>query len=328
MMTLPQNSCFSFGVVLLSLLLLSCKRVDSQDLPREGSTKKRGVQLVVLGTAQDAGSPQIGCEKECCKTLFKEPDLSRNVVSLGLIDQTEDKTFLIEATPDIGRQLHLLNSFTRDNSPALPNAILLTHAHMGHYAGLLYLGKESVNAANIPVLAMPKMATYLTNNGPWGQLVADHNIDLIPMTSDKALPLSSAVSVTPFLVPHRDEYSETAGFIIIGPTKKALFIPDIDKWDRWERSISALIATVDYAFIDATFFNAEEINNRDISEIPHPFVIESMDLFHTLPEKERAKIHFIHLNHTNPLFNEESQEYRQLLSNGYRVATFGQVFEL
>ncbi len=113
-----------------------------------------------------------------------------------------------------------------------------------------------------------------------------------------------------------------------GPTKKALFIPDIDKWDRWERSISALIATVDYAFIDATFFNAEEINNRDISEIPHPFVIESMALFHTLPEKERAKIHFIHLNHTNPLFNKESEEYKQLLLNGYQVAAYGQVFEL
>ena len=328
MMSLPQNSCFRFGVFLMLLFLVSCKGVDSKELPREGSTKNTGVQLVILGTAQDAGSPQIGCEKECCKTLFKDPDLSRNVVSLGLIDQTAHKTFLIEATPDIGRQLHLLNSFSRDSSPALPDAILLTHAHMGHYTGLLYLGKESVNAKNVPVLTMPKMAAYLTNNGPWGQLVADHNIDLIPLTADKPLPLSSAVSITPFLVPHRDEYSETAGFVIKGPNKKALFIPDIDKWERWERSISALIATVDYAFIDATFFNAEEINNRDISEIPHPFVIESMALFHTLPEKERAKIHFIHLNHTNPLFNKESEEYRQLLLNGYQVAAYGQVFEL
>ena len=37
--------------------------------------------------------------------------------------------------------------------------------------------------------------------------------------------MSYKYSVTPIQVPHRDEYSETAGYIIKGKNKKALFIP-------------------------------------------------------------------------------------------------------
>jgi pyrroloquinoline quinone biosynthesis protein B len=129
-------------------------------------------------------------------------------------------------------------------------------------------------------------------------------------------------------VPHRDEYSETVGFKIIGPKKSALFIPDIDKWDKWDTSIVNLISEVDYAFLDGTFYDTQEINNRNIEEIPHPFIIESLELFKDLKESDRNKIYYIHLNHTNPLLNSQSKEYKHVVSNGYNVAVEGLELEI
>lgn len=283
--------------------------------------------IVVLGTIQDAGSPQIGCTKDCCKNLFNQPDHSRQVVSLGLYDSKQRMSYLFEATPDISKQLRLLKTYSKSPTD-LPNGIFLTHAHIGHYTGLMFLGKEALNAKDLPVYAMPKMKIFLEQNGPWSQLVTQQNIQIQTLSENKAIRLNDSVSVNPLLVPHRDEYSETVGYIITGPNKKLLFIPDIDKWEKWKQDINTLISEVDYALIDATFFDAAEINNRPVSEIPHPFVIESMNRFATLPLKEKQKIHFIHFNHTNPLLNKKSAARLQVLKAGFKIAQQGNVFKL
>ena len=135
----------------------------------------------------------------------------------------------------------------------------------------MYLGKEAINANCIPVYTMPRMNHFIKRNGPWNQLVLLDNIELLPLQNRTRVELTDSLTVTPFLVPHRDEYSETVGYIIEGPSKSALFIPDIDKWSKWETSIIEAIKGVDYAFIDATFYDGEEIKSRDISQIPHPF---------------------------------------------------------
>jgi len=283
--------------------------------------------IVVLGTTQDAGSPQIGCTKDCCKNLFNQPDHSRQVVSVGLFDPNKKISYLFEATPDISKQLRLLKTYSKSPTD-LPNGIFLTHAHIGHYTGLMYLGKEAMNAKQLPVYAMPKMKSFLEQNGPWSQLVTQQNILIKDLSCNQPLRLSDSLSVTPILVPHRDEYSETVGYLISGPRKKLLFIPDIDKWEKWNQDINTLIKQVDFALIDATFFDAAEINNRPISEIPHPFVIESMNRFALMPLKEKQKIHFIHFNHTNPLLNINSEASEQILKAGFKIAKQGLEFKL
>ncbi|MDP1844601.1 MAG: MBL fold metallo-hydrolase, partial [Sediminibacterium sp.] len=245
--------------------------------------------VVVLGTTQDAGSPQLGCTKECCKNLFTKPDQTRKVVSLGLYDPNKKISYLFEATPDIGKQLRLLKAYSRTTTD-LPNGIFLTHAHIGHYTGLMYLGKEALNTKELPVYSMPKMKSFLEQNGPWSQLVNQQNILINPLSDNQVISLSDSLSVTPILVPHRDEYLETVGYLISGPSKKLLFIPDIDKWEKWSQNINTIITKVDYALIDATFYNSAEVNNRAISEIPHPLVIECLEKFKYLPKEEKKKI--------------------------------------
>ena len=272
--------------------------------------------VVVLGTLQDGGSPHMGCEKECCKN----PDASRKVVSLGLIDPVSNKKFLLEASPDFVAQTRMLKAFLPSSANTLPDGIFLTHAHIGHYAGLMFLGREAMNSKAVPVYAMPKMKNFLENNGPWSQLITLNNIQINPLSEGKWEKISPSLRVKPILVPHRDEFSETVGFIIEGPHKKLLFIPDIDKWEKWRTDIVSLIREVDHALIDGTFFSAAEVGNRNITEIPHPLVQESMKLFDSMPAKEKEKIMFIHFNHTNPLLNEQSEEARLVKSMGFRIA--------
>ena len=273
--------------------------------------------LVVLGTLQDGGSPHMGCMKSCCAS--EKPN--DYVVSLGVID--ESKHLIFDASPDIVSQTNYLQLI----SPAKELNIFLTHAHVGHYVGLIHLGRESANTKNTPVYAMPRMAQFLQNNGPWSQLIDLENISIKPLQNKTPVSVSPRLSITPLIVPHRDEFSETVGYLIAGQSKRALYIPDIDKWDLWETDINTLLTQVDYAFLDATFFEDGEIS-RPMSDVPHPFVEESIMRFKSLAVEEKSKIYFIHLNHTNPARDANFDDRRAIEEKGYHFATFGMRFSL
>lgn len=313
-------------LAIVCLFLFGCSAPVKKEQPKAQSQNQP--YLVVLGTVQDAGSPHIGCTKDCCTPLFNQPDPTRKVVSLGLIIPEDSSAFLFEATPDISSQLAYLNRLRGKSNHTMPDGIFLTHAHIGHYTGLMYFGREAINADSVPVYAMPKMRSFLASNGPWSQLIALKNIELKGIENEKPLSLPQEIQVTPILVPHRDEFSETVGFEISGPNKTALFIPDIDKWEKWNFNIKEQIKQVDYAFIDATFYDAEEVGYRDMSEIPHPFIVETMELLKNLPASEKSKIHFIHLNHTNPALDTTSKAYHTIIDQGFNVAAFQEQFRL
>jgi len=311
-------------MIKFKLTVVCCLAVFLQP-PANASDKN--VSLVVLGVAQDAGYPQINCYKPHCMPGWKEVSKRRLATSIAVIDHSSKEKFLFEATPDIKQQFYQLHLLAPDNLYKL-SAILLTHAHMGHYTGLMHLGREAAGSASIPLYVMPKMAKFLTKNGPWSQLVQLNNVLLKPLANNQPQSLNKRLVVTPFLVPHRDEYSETVGFKITGPNKSVLFIPDIDKWQKWSINVIEQIKEVDYAFLDATFFNAGELPNRDMSEVPHPFVEESMDLFSKLSKKEKQKIIFIHFNHSNPLLMEGSAAQQLVLRSGFRFAKEGLTLSL
>ena len=191
---------------------------------------------------------------------------------------------------------------------------------MGHYTGLMHLGREAMSAKEVPVFAMPRMRSYLLENGPWSQLVSLENIDLNQLQDEEPIVLNERLSVIPFKVPHRDEFSETVGFQIVYKKKKAIFIPDIDKWDKWDEDIVAIVQNNDIALLDATFFKDGEIKGRPMSEIPHPFVEESMKLFEALTIEDKSKIYFTHFNHTNPLLIDGSDAQRRVLKQGFNLA--------
>jgi pyrroloquinoline quinone biosynthesis protein B len=312
-------------ILLISFVFLfSCTSKKEENILSKSTSKveiPNTAYVMVLGVAQDAGYPQMNCKKDCCRAAWENPSLQRNTSCLAILDPTTNDQWIIDATPNIKEQLQLLKSKTGTEKI---NGILLTHAHIGHYTGLMHLGREVMGTNKTPVFAMPRMKTFLEENGPWNQLVELKNISLQALKSDSTINLNENIKVTPFLVPHRDEFSETVGYKIMINNKSLIFIPDIDKWERWATDINELIQKVDYAFLDATFYKNGELS-RDMSKIPHPFVQESMELFSTLTKTDKKKVHFIHFNHTNPLLIEGSSAKNEVLKNGFNLAKEGQI---
>ena len=276
--------------------------------------------LVVLGTGQDAGIPQAGA---FAHPGWKDASQQRLVTCLGIVDPATGQEWMIEATPDFRVQYYRLHGAGGAGPEMDLAGIFLTHAHIGHYTGLMFLGHESMSAPGIPVHVMPRMQAFLEHNGPWSQLVHYGNITLQSLADGEAVVLTGGVRVTPFLVPHRQEYSEVVGFRIDGPETSVLFLPDIDSWEEWESEgilIEDLIAGVDVAYLDGTFFDNGEIPGRDMSGFPHPFIARSMHRFSELPLSEREKIRFIHLNHTNPAQFPGSSARAMIRQHGMGVA--------
>jgi len=308
-----------FYALIICTILLSCQS--------NTETEKASHQqyLVVLGTLQDAGFPHINYSHEfeavAAGTLKKG-----NVVSLGLIDKEAGKKWLFEATPDMPRQLYELEKHLK-TSEQIVDGIFLTHAHIGHYTGLMYFGKEAMNAKGVRTYVMPEMKYFLENNGPWNQLVTLQNLALQPLQADSTVHLNTKLKVTPFLVPHRDEYTETVGYRIEGPEKSALFIPDINKWHLWERNLVEEVRKVDYAFLDATFMSENEIN-RPMNEVPHPYIQETVALLENEPRSVKAKVIFIHFNHSNPARFPQNHYRKQWEAQGFKFAKEGLTFQL
>jgi pyrroloquinoline quinone biosynthesis protein B len=286
-----------------------------------------GPYVVVLGTAQDGGQPQAGTPPGAAWS----PERRRHATSLAIVDPVMRERWLLEATPDFREQLHALDRLAPSAAevPGL-TGIFVTHAHVGHYTGLLHLGREVIGARRVPVYAMPRMRAFLSAHGPWDQLVRLENIVLRELADGVTIRLNERVSVTPFRVPHRDEYSETVGFRIRGPARTVIFLPDIDKWQRWDEQgtrIEDVVRDADVAYLDATFYRDGEVPGRAMSEIPHPFIVETMQRFARAPASERAKIRFIHLNRTNPVAFP-SAERSAVERAGFRVANMLEVVPL
>lgn len=281
--------------------------------------------IIVLGITQDGGYPHMGCEKECCRIAWENQSLRRYVVSMALVDPVSQNWYLFEATPDIKEQLHMFRKLTAGEYNYLPNAVFVSHAHIGHYTGLMQFGREVMNTSEITVYVLPRMNNFINNNGPWDQLVRLGNIVTVEIADGAEMALSEEIIVKVFTVPHRDEYSETAGYKISTGRKDYLFIPDIDKWPQWDKNITEMVKSVDIAFLDGTFYSEGELTGRNMDSIPHPFITETMDYFAGEDVNTRRRIHFIHFNHSNPvLFREETREL--IRKKGFELSEQGKKY--
>jgi pyrroloquinoline quinone biosynthesis protein B len=302
-------SAVRFAILAAALFALACRTTVPPDTQPFA---------LVLGIAQDGGYPQAGCNRPDCVAAWNDPSLRRRVASLAIVDPLSEERWIFDATPDFPSQLRTLDEVAPGNLPR----IFLTHAHVGHYAGLIHLGREVMGTRGAFVYAMPRMRDFLENNGPWSQLVRLGNIEL-KVLEEKHPIVFPRITVMAIAVPHRDEFSETVAFLISGPSRKILWLPDIDKWEKWSTPIESIIARVDVAYIDATFFDERELPGRNLSEIPHPTITETMQRLAPLPASERAKVRFIHFNQSNPALRDR-EIMREIRSRGFNLASEGE----
>ena len=289
------------------------------------------IKVIVLGTAQDGGVPHLGCRQAVCERARRDPAQARRVTSLAVVDTEARQVFLIDATPDVRPQLDYLARHPDVPPPVGRNPVsglILTHAHIGHYTGLIQFGKEVMATRSLPTWCTPRMAAFLRANGPWSGLIKDEHISLLEVApvqpEDEPLALTPGFSVRMFPVPHRQEWSDTVGLELIGPSRRLLYITDIDRWSDWYWDIRDVVAPCAYALLDGCFYSGGELGGRDMSQVPHPLITETMDRLAGSP----AAVYFTHLNHTNPAIEPQSPERRTIEGRGFHVAADWMEFEL
>ncbi|MFW9922652.1 MAG: MBL fold metallo-hydrolase [Candidatus Thorarchaeota archaeon] len=268
--------------------------------------------LEILGSGQDAGVPQIGCLCSNCLLAHKDPNYRKLASSIAVIDDNHDVIFIIDASPDIKYQYYSIYKKKKNNDKISEKnfpPIFLTHTHYGHLAGLWLLGKECLDANSVKVYCSPKVKKFLETSHPFIHLISRKNILPTELAINETLQISNC-TIESFEVPHRNEYADTVGYQITN-NKRIVYLPDLDSWNK---ELIERISRADIALIDGTFYSNNEIPSY--SHVPHPPIIETMQLFSNL----KTKIIFTHFNHTNPILNDESIEKSQLINNGFKIA--------
>jgi pyrroloquinoline quinone biosynthesis protein B len=283
------------------------------------------VSAHLLGNAQDAGLPQAGCGCPNCRAAWADPAQRRRAACLGLLDEAAGEFFLVDATPDFREQYQRMLALAPG---ARLGGVLLTHAHMGHYTGLLHLGYEAMAARAVPLFAARRMLDFLAGNAPWRQLLEQGNVAPREIAPAAPIALTPALSATPLPVPHRGEWSDTVGYVIEGPRWRLLYVPDIDGWEAWaappyRQDVRTVVDGVDAALLDGTFFSADELPGRDAGQIGHPLATDTAAWL----KGTRTRVRLIHLNHSNPL-HRAGPERAWLEAHGLGVGEEGEALEV
>ncbi len=289
-------------------------------------------RVIVLGTAQDGGFPHAACSCTRCRDARARPARARRIASLALHVPRSGHTYLLDATPDVREQLERLRPLRAgpqgrvDRAPL--HGVLLTHAHIGHYLGLAFFGLEAIHTRDLPLFVSPRLAAYLRANGPWGQLVRLGNVALREIEVGRPFELEDGLSVTALQVPHRDEFSDTLAFVLRGPRRALLYVPDTDAWSAWSTPLTQVLEGVDVALLDATFYSPDELPERDVSRVRHPLMTTTMDLLQPLVRARKLRVGFTHFNHSNPVLDGDGRVRRAVEARGFEILDDGDEFEL
>lgn len=262
----------------------------------------------LLGTAQDGGIPHLGCQCGACSRARSDTSLQRLTASLKVFNEENGVNYVFDATPDIRFQVE----------DTYIDGIFLGHGELGTITGLLYLGKESINANMVPVYCTGRVRQFLEDNYAFRLLMDRNNIVVNEVHPGDGVEMMGS-TITPVEVVHRYVPTDTNAFRIETENKTLFYMTDIDYWTN-----TALqeVKEADVAVIDGTFWSEEEIDRFE--RVPHPPIQTSIEKLTGVD----TEVYFTHLNHTNPLLDPESEERAEVEDAGFHIAEDGMELEL
>ncbi|MFV1969638.1 MAG: MBL fold metallo-hydrolase [Acidimicrobiia bacterium] len=273
--------------------------------------------LIVLGSGQDGGAPQLGHRSSISE--------SRTASSVAVVSAS-GAVVLLDASPDIRVQSRMLleSPLYPTGRESLVDSVFITHAHMGHYTGLLHFGNEAAATDRVPLFGSRRFVNFMEENEPWATLLTAGNLDPIPIDTT-SITIDHTLAVAAITVPHRDEFSDTVAFSVeVDRSPWLLYLPDIDDWQSWDDAESE-IARHDIAILDATFSASDELPDRDITSMRHPLVPDTIARFAHLTAD--TDIVLTHINHSNALGNRTATITRKATDAGFTVAYDGLTLE-
>lgn len=284
------------------------------------------MRAFLLGTAQDGGIPQADCACLRCAAAAADPAL-RRLPSCVAVAAGDSPPVLLDAAWALPEQAARLRRMREKGTGAermLPfAAILLTHAHMGHYTGLVHLGREGASARAFPVHCTRAMGDFLAANRPFAHLLDRGEINLRLFEPGVPFAPAPGLRATAIEVPHRNEDADTVCFRMESDGRSLLYLPDADVLPA---PLVAEIRAADLALVDGTFYTHDEVapgGRADGAAVPHPPVRETRKAL----AGARGRVLYTHLNHTNPLLSDADLA-AGLAADGLGIAPEGAMIEV
>lgn len=300
------------------------------------------MRIQVLGSSAGGGFPQWNCNCPNCSgvrrgTLRATP---RTQSSIALSADGSD-WLLVNASPDILTQIQRSPALQparaiRDSGIA---AVLLMDAQIDHVTGLLMLRERKTP---LPLLATPEVFSDISSGFPITDILSHYcgiERQELPIDGSEvyiaALPglclhTVSLASKPPPYSPFRDNPrpGDNIGLLMTNPATgaKAFYAPGLAEVTP---ELIELMSGCSVVLVDGTFWTNDEMQRLslstkaalDMGHLPQSGpggMIEQLD---RLPTTVRKLL--IHINNTNPILVEDSDERALLTQHGIEVAHDG-----
>jgi pyrroloquinoline quinone biosynthesis protein B len=291
------------------------------------------VLLRILGTAAGGGLPQWNCACPGCAGARRHPSRRRLHDGLAVHGADPGAWFLANATPDVAEQLEshpgLRPGAAEERTPVV--RVVLTDAELDHTLGLLRLREashieiwctEPVHRALTLRLSLTDILSPYTRL-TWHPLphtgagspaeIAGLQVSALPLTDKRPRYAADEPAHPAWSTALKVHDPRTGG--------TALYAPALASWsDRLDDEIGR----ADCVLLDGTFLDEEEprrtgVSSRTASEMGH-LPIEGPGGTAARLDRTGARIHYTHLNNTNPLTDPDAAAHERLSGRGLRVA--------
>lgn len=310
------------------------------------------MRLKILGSAAGGGVPQWNCNYRYSREARVDSGAVRRRMQSSLAASADgDRWVLFNASPDISRQildtpeLHPRPGSGLRSTPI--RAVVVTNADVDHIAGLLTLReREPFNLyATSKVLAVLDANPIFRVLDP--ALVRRIELPLGENTAIVGPEESTGIEVETYSVPGKvalfmedggdpqrfmSRSGDTIGLAIraTGSRSVAHYIPGCAAIDA---DLKARIAGADCLLFDGTVFRDTELadagvgakTGRRMGHVPIADADGSVAALADIPIGRRI---FVHINNTNPILDEASEERRFVEQAGWEVGADGMEIEL
>jgi len=298
------------------------------------------MKIRVLGSAAGGGFPQWNCNCANCDGLRRGTirAQARTQSSIALT-QNEQDWALVNASPDILAQIRALPALQparaiRDTGIA---SVLLMDAQIDHVTGLLMLRERN---SPLPLYATAQVIEDLSRGltvlgalehycGTDRHLIDPGTAFSLPHLSDvELLPITLSSKAPPYS-PHRHDPhpGDNIGLRILDRAsgRQAFYAPGLGELSA---GVESAMREADVLLIDGTFWREDEmialgLSKKTAAEMGHLPQSGPGGMIEVLARMPAARKILIHINNSNPILREDSDERALLHAHGIEVAHDG-----
>jgi pyrroloquinoline quinone biosynthesis protein B len=299
------------------------------------------LDVIVLGSAAGGGVPQWNCRCPVCRLAWAgDPRVRPRTQSSLAVSLDSERWVLLNASPDIRQQIlatpALHPAHGKRGSPIA--AVVLTNGDLDHVAGLLGLRERQA----FTVFATGETLSSLVSNPAFAVLDADL-VERRRVELGRRIEPVQGLSIELFAVPGKAplwlegpdptigrETETTVGALIEGRGRRVAYVPGCATVNE---GLKRRIEGVDLLFFDGTLWRDDEMITMGLSEktgrrMGHSPMSGEDGSIAALAAIDVGKRVFVHINNTNPVLVEDSDERRAADAAGWTVAHDGMRFVL